>query len=79
MRSWITLVRQFLDTNAIGRPCPTCPCKRGAMLRYIKCDDSTDGLKLHFEKCNICGFEIYKSRVNERHGLHYLYVKEGRT
>jgi hypothetical protein len=75
MRSLATRILQFFDSLDIGRPCLSCPCGKGAMLRYIKCDDSTDGLRLHYEKCNVCGFEIYKDRVAEIPQLYERYIK----
>ena len=35
-----------------------CPC--GALFRRIaRCNESTDGLNLHYDICTHCGFETY--------------------
>ena len=36
-----------------------CPCGKGKFKRFARCNESTDGLNIHFDKCNICGFETY--------------------
>jgi len=35
-----------------------CPC--GALFRRVaRCNESTDGLNLHYDICTHCGFETY--------------------
>ena len=36
-----------------------CPCGGGAFRRIARCDDSTDFLNLHYDICDVCGFETY--------------------
>jgi len=75
-RSALTKLLQRVDTKEIERPCLSCPCGKGAMLRYIKCSiKETDGLRLHYEKCNICGFEFYAHNENNIKGIDILYKR----
>ncbi len=37
----------------------TCPCGKAMYDRVARCDDSTDGLSLHYDICPACGFEVY--------------------
>ena len=78
-RSLATKILQFQDSCAIKRPCLSCPCGKGAMLRYIKCNDYTDGLRLHYERCNICGFEYYKDRWKEIDALYDRFLKHNQS
>jgi len=36
-----------------------CPCGKAKFVRFARCNESTDGLNLHFDKCPICGFQTY--------------------
>ncbi len=43
------------------RPCSgeTCFCGKAMFNRIARCDDTTDGLNLHYDICPSCGFETY--------------------
>jgi len=73
-RNLVTKILQFFDTRNIERPCLNCPCGEGAMLRYIKQSiKETDGIRLHYERCNVCGFEFYAHNENNIKEINTLY------
>lgn len=75
MKKLLRIILQIKDTWDIGRICETCPCGDGAMLRYIKSsEEETDGLRLHYERCNICGFEYYAHNEDNIKNKHKLYA-----
>ena len=36
-----------------------CPCGKGLFKRVARCNESTDGMNLHYDICTNCGFETY--------------------
>lgn len=37
----------------------TCPCGKAIFKRIARCNESTDGLNLHYDICPVCGFRTY--------------------
>ena len=66
MSWWIINRHQTGNTpiKASGDKCPGCGIK---FRRVARCDESTDGMNLHYDICTNCGFETYAhNKVEEK-------------